>query len=140
MRKILCTVAAMVAGVMLFGQAAQAQSRVVIGPFDLGDARIVTAGVIAGGAMTGAYFAIDRYRPLKVRGDGRNFSTGGYALTTVGCMTLAPMIAAAFVWHTEQRPLTHREALGLGAGCILPIIGPALWDAAYDANPDWPGR
>jgi hypothetical protein len=113
---------------------------VYIGPFDLGDARLVVASVIAGGAMAGTYYAIDKHRALQVRGDGKHFSAGAFALTTVGCMTLAPMIAAAIVWNTEGRPLTHREALGLGAGCVVPLIGPALWDAAYEAHPEWPGR
>jgi hypothetical protein len=146
MKKILTVIVATVAAIGLMSQAADAKSRkapaadwphVVIGPFDLGDARIVVAGLIAGGAMTGTYFAIDNHRALKVRGDGRNFSTGAFALTTVGCMTLSPMLASAIVWHTEGRYLTSREALGLGADCIVPFIGSALWDAAYDANPHW---
>lgn len=140
MTKFLCRVAAAVAGLMMLGQAAQAQSRIVIGPFDFGDTRLVAAGLIAGVGTTGAYFAIRDYRPLKVAGDSGSFNTGAFVLTEVGCMVLAPMIAAAIVWHTEQRPLSHREALGLGAGCIVPVLGPLLWDAAYAANPQWPGR
>jgi hypothetical protein len=129
----------------MFAQSADAQSRrgsgayprVVIGPFDLGDERIFWSGLIAGGAMTGTYFAIEGKRALKVPGDGRNFSTGAFLLTSVGCATLAPMLASAIVWHTEQRHLTSREALGLGAGCFVPILGGLIVDAAYERHPEW---
>jgi hypothetical protein len=117
-----------------------AYPHVVIGPFDLGDSRLFFSGLVVGGAMTGTYFAIEHKRFLKLRGDGRHFSTGAFALTTVGCMSLSPMLAAAIVYSTEGRSLTSREALGLGADCIVPFIGSALWDAAYDAHPEWEAR
>lgn len=142
MKKLLCTIVCLLAGLVLLSQSANAQPRgpyprVVIGPFDLGDARLFAASVIAGGAMTGTYFAIENHRALKLRGDGKHFSTGAYALTTVGCMTIAPMLAAAIVWSTERRHLTSREALGLGAGCVIPFLGTAIVDAAYRAHPHW---
>jgi hypothetical protein len=108
-----------------------------IGPFNIGDPNVFWGGVIAGGAMTGTYFAIDHYKPLKVMGDGRHFSTGAFVLTTAGCMALAPMLSAALVWSAEHRPLTSREALGQGVGCLIPLIGPLLVDAAYAQHPEW---
>lgn len=145
MKKLLSTAIALIAALVLLGQSAQAQTypRVVIGPFDFGDARIFWASTIVGAGTFGAYFAIRDHRPLKVPGDKvahGNFNTGAYALTTVGCMTLSPMLAAAWVWNTEGRPLSHREALGLGADCIVPFLGSMMWNAAYDAHPEWPGR
>jgi len=144
MKKLILAIVGAAAVLGLPAQSAEARVRrasayphITIGPFDLGDARIVVAGVLAGGAMTGTYFAIDRVRFLKVPGDGRHFSTGAYTLTTVGCMTLAPMLAAAIVWNTEGRYLTNREAMGLGAGCVVPFLGPLVIDSMYDAHPGW---
>jgi hypothetical protein len=130
MKKILCSVVGVILGLVMFAQSADAQSRrgsgsyprVVIGPFDLGDERIFWSGLIAGGAMTGTYFAIEGKRALKIPGDGK-FSTGAFLLTSAGCATLAPMLASAIVWHTEQRHLTSRDGL--------------IVDAAYERHPEW---
>lgn len=111
-----------------------------IGPFRVGDPNVFWSGVVVGGAMTGTYFAIRHKRFLKVPGDGRHFSTGAFALTTVGCMALSPIVAAAVVQAAEGRPLTQREALRLGIGCIIPILGPMWVDAQFDANPQWEAR
>lgn len=148
MKKIICAAVAAIALVASFTAPASAQSypRVQIGPFDLGDARIFWSSVVVGGAMTGTYYAIDHVRHLKVRGDGRHFNTGAYGLTTVGCMALTPMVAAAWVHNTEGRPLTQREAMGMGADCVIPFVGGYLINAMFDANPQWeapraaPGR
>ena len=147
MKKLAAVVVGAIASITLLCASAEAQPRrappsagyphIVIGPFDLGDQRLVLAGLIAGGAMTGTYFAIENVRSLKVRGDGRHFNTGAFTLTTAGCMTLSPMIAAAIVWNTEGRYLTSQEALGLGADCIIPLLGGAIVDASYAAHPEW---
>jgi hypothetical protein len=144
MRKFILAIVGAVAVLGLVAQSAEARTRhasgyphITIGPFDLGDARIAVAAVIAGVAMTGTYFAIDHVRQLRVPGDGRNFSTGAFALTTVGCMTIAPMLASAIVWNTQGRYLTNREAMGLGAGCMIPFLGSLVIDAMYDAHPGW---
>jgi hypothetical protein len=109
-----------------------------IGPFRVGNPRVFVSGVVVGGGSVGAYYALRHTRALKVRGDGAHFNTGAFALTTVGCMTLAPMLASAWVWHSEGRYLTSQEAMGLNAGCIIPFIGPMIVDAAYKAHPEWP--
>lgn len=139
-------ISVLIASIAVVGMAAQttdaqAQPRTerphyYIGPFDVGDPYVFAAGVIVGGAMTGTYFAIENKRFL----GHRQFNTGAYALTTVGCMALSPMLASALVYAYEGRMLSHREALGLGADCIVPIIGSWLWNRAYDAHPEWPGQ
>ena len=116
---------------------AQTVPDLYIGPFNVGDPNVFWGSLIAGGAMTGTYFAIENHRALRVTGDGRNFNTGAFALTTAGCMALAPMLSAALVWSAEHRPLSSREALGTGAGCLIPFIGPMIVDAAYRAHPEW---
>lgn len=145
MKKILGAFVAAIAVFTSFAAPANAQSRsgyphVVIGPFDLGDARIFWSGVLVGGAMTATYYSIDHVRHLKVKGDGRNFNTGAYGLTTVGCMALTPMVAAAWVHNTEGRPLTQREAMGMGADCVIPFVGGYLINAMFDANPQWEAK
>jgi hypothetical protein len=147
MKKLAAAVVGAIAGIAMLCGSADAQTRrapppagyphIVIGPFDLGDSRLVLAGLIAGGATTGAYFAIEHERALKIRGDGRHFNSGAYGLTTIGCMALSPMLAAAIVWNTEGRYLSSQEALGLGADCIIPIVGSAIVDASYRNNPQW---
>lgn len=142
MKKFLFALAGLVAAVGLLAPAAQAQSRsayphVVIGPFDLGDSRLFVTSIVVGGAMTGTYFAIQSNRTLHIPGEARNgFNSGAFALTTAGCMALSPMIGAAWVWNTEGRPLTQREALSLGASCILPFIGPMISDAIFFGGPE----
>ncbi|MCC7347934.1 MAG: hypothetical protein IT538_11105 [Variibacter sp.] len=139
MKKLVLAIFGLVAAFGLLTDRASAQSaypRVVIGPFDLGDARLVVTGVVVGGAMTGTYFAIRGNRTLRIPGDGGGWNSGAFALTTVGCMTLAPMIGSAWVWNTEQRPLTQREALRLGAGCVIPFIGPMISDAIFFGGPE----
>lgn len=119
-------------------EARPAVADIYIGPFRLGNPNVFVSGLVVGVASTGAYLALEHKRVLKVAGDGRHFSTGAYALTTVGCMSLAPMLASALVWNQEGRYLTSQEALGLGIGCIIPLIGPMIVDAAYAAHPEWP--
>lgn len=148
MKKHLCLLAGVVAALGLVCQSAEAQPRrgavrqsapdVYIGPFRIGDPEVFLVGVGVGLGMTGTYFAIRNEQSLRFAGDGGNFSTGAFLLTTVGCMTLAPMIAAAVVYSSQGRNLTRREAMGLGAGCIIPFIGPLIIDAAFDAHPEWP--
>ncbi|MBN8920240.1 MAG: hypothetical protein J0H62_06030 [Rhizobiales bacterium] len=108
-----------------------------IGPIRIGDPNVFWPGVVVGGAATGAYFALEKNRTLNIRGDGKNFNTGAFLLTTVGCMSVAPIVAAAFKYNASGRPLTNREAMGLGAGCLIPIIGPLIVDAMFDAHPGW---
>ena len=145
MKRLLAITVVALTALGMASQDAAAQRRapaeqVYIGPFPMGDERVFWSGMIIGAGTTGAYFAIENKRSLRLPGDGRNFNTGAFALTTVGCMAISPMLAAAWVHATEGRPLTSREALGLGAGCIIPFIGPLLVDAHFNANPQWEAK
>ena len=145
MKRCVVLLAGVVAALGVVCHGAEAQSPrtpipdVYIGPFRIGDPNVFVGGMVAGGAMTGAYYAVEHKRSLRFAGEtGKTFNGGAFALTTVGCMALAPMLAAALVYINEGRNLTRREAFGLGTDCIVPFLGSLLWNAAYDAHPEWP--
>ena len=150
-------IAILVAGLAVLGMAGQSAEAAAkpktdrphfyIGPFDVGDPYVFLAGTIVGLGTTGAYFAIEDYRKLHFGSSRKGLNLhknsingGAFALTTVGCMALSPMLASALVYAIEGRELSHREALGMGADCIVPFLGSLLWNAAYDAHPEWPGQ
>jgi hypothetical protein len=100
-----------------------------------GDPVVAAAGFVAGAATTGAYFALaPTHRQHTRNGLTRNAALG---VTTVGCMVLSPMLAAAVVDITEHRELTSREALSLTGDCVVPFLGSLFWNAAFDAHPEW---
>lgn len=102
------------------------------------DPRVRASGIAVGAASTAAFFGLNDWRWKAA--DGSNYSGlgvgGAYVATTVGCIAVSPMVATAVV----RRPLTYREVHVLAAGCVVPIIGPILMNAAYDANPHWEPR
>jgi hypothetical protein len=102
------------------------------------DPRVTAAGLAVGAGSTAAFFALNDWRWNS--NGGNNYSglgfAGAYAATSIGCIAVSPMVATAVV----RRPLTYREAHVLAAGCVVPIIGPLLVNAAYDANPHWEPR
>jgi hypothetical protein len=137
MKKRFAILAGAVAGLVMLSQAAEAGPRrdngARIGPYHVKNTRVFAAGVTAGAASSVGYWAL-------VRDGGRHTwvpSGAAYGLTTVGCMAAAPILGAALVYATEGRELTSREAMGLGIGCLVPIVGPLLVEAAFDANPHW---
>jgi hypothetical protein len=148
MKKYLGLLASVVAALGAICQSAEAQPRrappeavpdVYIGPFRIGDPDVSLVGMGVGLAMTGAYIAIEDKRSLRFAGEtGKNFNGGAFALTTIGCMALSPMIASIVVYNTQGRNLTHREAMGMGADCIVPFLGSLIVNAAFDAHPEWP--
>jgi hypothetical protein len=100
------------------------------------DKRVKAAAVVTGAAATVTFLSLNDWRWFSDWNTSRSngLTTGGaYALTSVGCIAIAPMVATAFV----RRPLTHREAHVLAGGCVVPIIGGWLVNAAYNANPHW---
>lgn len=110
----------------------------ILGILFRGDPRVVASGVAVGAASTAAYFAIAPRHHHHLRyGFTR---TGAMAATTVGCIAVAPIVAAAWVDATEHRELTSREALGLVGGCVVPVLGGVFWEAAFDAHPEWERR
>jgi hypothetical protein len=130
MKKLLGMVIIAIAAVALLGQDAEAKSRRV-------DPRVTAAGLGVGLASTAGFFALNNWRTTA---QSTHFSglglAGAYAVTSVACIAIAPLVASAVV----NRPLTQREFHVLGAGCIVPIVGPLLVNAAYDAHPEWEGR
>ena len=148
MKKYLGLLAGILAALGAICQSAEAQPRrapreavpdVYIGPFRIGDPDVFLVGMGVGLAMTGAYFAIEDKRSLRLVGESsKNFNGGAFALTTIGCMALSPMIASIVVYNTQGRNLTHREAMGMGADCIVPFLGSLIVNAAFDAHPEWP--
>ncbi|MBM3526962.1 MAG: hypothetical protein FJX62_02630 [Alphaproteobacteria bacterium] len=96
------------------------------------DRTVKHVGIGVGAGMTVAYFAMTDWK-----GKGGPIGSGGaFALTTIGCTALSPMVATAVV----NRPLTMREGHVLIADCILPFIGAKLVNAAYDKHPEWEGK
>ena len=91
------------------------------------DPRVRTVSLGASVVSTAAYLSIPNRRHLTV-------NWGPWAATTVGCMVLAPMVAAALV---PERELTSREVMVMEGSCIVPLIGGWLVNAMYDANPQW---
>ncbi len=95
---------------------------------------VVVAGTVTGAAATAGYFWINNWE-WKWRGDSVNALNqgGAIAATSIACMAVAPMLASAL----EGRELTLREAGVLFGGCLVPIVGGYLVNAAWDANPQW---
>ena len=95
---------------------------------------VVVAGTVTGAAATAGYFWINGWK-WNWRGDGVNAINqgGAIAATSIACMAVAPMLASAL----EGRELTLREAGVLFGGCLVPIVGGYLVNAAWDANPQW---
>lgn len=141
MKRFLCTTLALVAALGAACGTAGAQTRpasrfphVTIGPFDLGDERLFAVELGVGLASTASYYVIRD----KARWISHGYSAAvPYALSSIGCAAGTTLIGAAVVYATEGRPLTSREALKLGANCILPVVGGVLVDASFDANPQW---
>jgi hypothetical protein len=92
------------------------------------------AGVAIGvGAAAGAgYWALGNWKSKWENVNGIT-SAGAWALTTVGCMAVSPMVATVVL----DRPLTMREAHVLFGSCVIPLIGGWLVEQAYDAHPEW---
>ena len=92
------------------------------------------AGVAIGvGAAAGAgYWALGNWKWKWENVNGIT-SAGAWALTTVGCMAVSPMVATVVL----DRPLTMREAHVLFGSCVVPLIGGWLVEQAYDAHPEW---
>lgn len=94
---------------------------------------VKTAGTVAGVGTTAAYYGINNWKWEWDAAAAGISQAGALTLTTVGCAAIAPMIATVLV----ERPLTYREAGKLTVGCVIPIVGPLIVDALYDAHPEW---
>jgi hypothetical protein len=94
---------------------------------------VATAGTVAGVGATATYFGINHWTWHWDAAAAGMPQAGAITLTTVGCAAVAPMIATVLA----KRELTFREADKLAVGCVVPIVGPMIVDALYDAHPDW---
>jgi hypothetical protein len=90
----------------------------------------VSIGV--GAAATAGYFALGHWR-LKYENVNHISAAGAWAITTMGCAAISPMVATVVL----KRPLTMREGDSLIASCLIPFIGGWLVDQAFDAHPEW---
>lgn len=133
MKKIIFLAAALIALVGTYPRTAAAD-----GPLDFlfrGDPRVVWSGIAVGAGSVGAYYAIaPRHHHAHRLGLTK---AGALGVTTVGCMAVAPIVAAIWVNAEEHRELTQHEALGLEGGCVVPVLGSLFWDWAYAAHPEW---
>lgn len=140
-RKIAVFVAAFAAFAVSMGASAQAGSRhkANASPPSLLDALnpfagpVATAGTVAGAGATAGYFAINHWKWKWDTGAAGISQAGAMVGTTFACAAVAPMIATVLT----KRELTFREADKLAVGCVIPIVGPMIVDALYDAHPDW---
>ena len=98
------------------------------------DPRLTAAGIGVGLGMTGAYIGLRG----GWNGDGTKYvsSGGAFALTTVGCMALTPIVSTIVV----GRELTMREAHAMVADCVIPFLGSMIVNAAFDDHPEWEGK
>lgn len=136
MKKYLSLFVVALAALALLCQTADARTKVRVNKG--ADQRVVAVGIGASIASTAAFFAINEWR---WNGNNWNNSSalnagGAYALTSLGCAVISPMVATAIV----NRPLTMREGHVLVGSCFIPIIGGYLVNAAFDANPQWEGK
>lgn len=131
-KRMLCLAVALGALLALYPRPAAADG--LFGLFR-GDPTVTAAGIAVGAGSIGAYYAIKPKHHVH-RAHGFT-STGALAITTVGCMAVAPIVGAAWVDMTQHRELTSREAIGLVADCVVPVLGSMFWNAQFDAHPEW---
>jgi hypothetical protein len=121
-------VASLIAAAVVVNRPASAEDFFLFQRHPKIDRRVATVGIGASIVGTGAYFAI------KEGHNGPSPDWSAWGITTVGCMVLGPMVAAAFV---PERQLTSREVLVMEGSCIVPIVGGLLVNGLFDANPQW---
>ena len=127
MKRILSVFAVMISALALSGQSVQAQRM---------NHDLVVVSVATGAAATVGFFALTNWTWNSNWGSAAQggLTVGGaYALTSVGCAVVAPMVGTLVV----KRALTAREANLMVVGCFVPIVGPLVLNAVYDANPQW---
>jgi hypothetical protein len=134
MKRWINGLAAVAAALVLLSPSAEARSRKAQPQGE--DPRVAAAGFAVGAASTVGYFALTDWRLNSHSAAYGLGTTGAFVVTTVGCAAAAPMLATVMA----RRPLTMREGHVLFAGCVIPILGPMLMNAAYDAHPEWEGK
>src|SRR5689334_24930013 len=69
---------------------------------------VTAAQLVVGAGTTGAYLALT-HRRNGINGKRWRFSAKWYGLTTVGCMSLTPILGAGLVGANEGRELKSSE-------------------------------
>jgi hypothetical protein len=134
MRKILIALGAAMAALGLFAQVSTADAHL------LGRrSPSVTAGqLIVGAGMSAVYFSqVCNTNFSNCARFGSARSLKWFGLTTVGCLGLAPIVAAGFVSAAEHRELKSSEVFMIAGDCVVPILGGLFWQAMFDAHPEW---
>lgn len=99
---------------------------------------VTAAQIVVGGGMSAAYFSLNCSRNFHhCHRFGSTTSTKWFTLTTIGCMALTPMVAAALVGHYEKRELRSSEVFMMTGDCVVPILGGLFWRAMFAAHPEW---
>jgi hypothetical protein len=99
---------------------------------------VTAAQIVVGAGMTAVYFTQTCTRNFSHC--ARFTSTRSltwFGLTTVGCLSLAPIVGAGLVSLNEHRELRSSEVFMIAADCVVPIIGGLIAKAAFDAHPEW---
>jgi H+/Cl- antiporter ClcA len=132
MKKRLIALAAAVTMLGLVGQGGTAKA------FLLNDRspNVTAAQLVIGLGTFGAYYALtNRHHHSNKFFD--KWSWKWYGLTTVGCMSLTPILGAGLVAANEGRELRSSEVFMMLGDCVIPILGGWIAKAAFDANPEW---
>jgi hypothetical protein len=96
---------------------------------------VTAAQLVVGLGTTGAYLALTHRHHSNW--NKFRFNAKWYGLTTVGCMSLTPILGAAMVGANEGRELKSSEVFIMMGDCVVPILGGLFWKAMFDANPHW---
>jgi hypothetical protein len=121
-------VAGALAALVMGSQGASAE-----GPLNLlpsGSPSVAAARVGVNAAATATY-AAQVYRGGDYRGKPAAAFWG--IGTTVGCMSLSPIVAGILVNANEHRQLTSREVHIMLADCTIPIVGGWLMEKYWDS-------
>ncbi|MCK9918889.1 hypothetical protein MXD81_58175 [Microbacteriaceae bacterium K1510] len=97
------------------------------------DPRLSATAVGVGAASTAAYFAFNNWNWKWDSARAGVTSMGAYAISTVGCAALSPIVGTVVMY----RPLTYREAHILVGSCLIPVIGGWLVNEAYNDGLLW---
>lgn len=134
MKKILIALGTALAALGLFAQVSTADAHLL----GRRSPSVTVAQLMVGAGMSAVYFSQvcnSNFSNCARFGSARSLKW--YGLTTVGCLGLAPIVAAGFVSATEHRELRSSEVFMIAGDCVVPILGGWFWQAMFDAHPEW---
>jgi hypothetical protein len=98
---------------------------------------VTAAQIVIGAGTSGAYWALATRHNRRLNREWWRFSAKWYGLTTVGCMSLTPILGAGLVGANEGRELKSSEVFVMLGDCVVPILGGLFWQSMFDAHPEW---